>query len=227
MLNGAALPHAPRDCLPFLLVLSDGHGSPQHDSVCNIAWIVILLGSSPLLAQDLAAWKSHHLSHRQNEMSPAVAHQHVLPQPRTTLWEITLGAPLRQLPDCTEDTPLPEDSSICLSPSLPAHPPYSWMTINNAPYPSAHLALILYEGAVESVDSIIDAPWCGVVLRSLQKELGEASMYQPGSRRRERKWVWHTSPDTWVFYRMDLDETDSCILAALTDLTNGPAIPER
>lgn len=127
----------------------------------------------PLLAQALAGSKSHHRPHGQNEMSQAAAHQHVLPQARTTLWEITLGKPVRQLPGCTEVTSLPENSSVCLSPSLPAHPPYSWMTINNAPYRSARLALILYEGVVESVDSIIDGPWCGVVLQSLQKELGE------------------------------------------------------
>ena len=35
MLTGTALPHAPSDCLAFLSLLSDGHGSPQHDSVCN------------------------------------------------------------------------------------------------------------------------------------------------------------------------------------------------
>lgn len=190
-----------------------------------IPWILVLLGSFRLLAQDVALSKSHRLPHSQNEMSRAAAHRHLLPQARTTFWQITLGAPLRPLPDCAEDTP--ENNSICLSPSLPPHPPYSWIAINNAPYRSAHLAVILYEGVVESVDSIIDGPWCGVVLRSLQKELGEASMYQPGTRRRERTWVWHTSPNTWVFYRMDFNETDSCNLAALTDLANASAVPAR
>lgn len=190
-----------------------------------ILWILVLLGSFRLLAQDVAPSKSHRLPHSQNEMSQAAAHRHLLPQARTTFWQITLGAPLRPLPDCAEDTP--ENNSTCLSPSLPPHPPYSWIAINNAPYRSAHLAVILYEGVVESVDSNIDGPWCGVVLRSLQKELGEASMYQPGTRRRERTWVWHTSPDTWIFYRMDFNETNSCNLAALTDLANASAVPAR
>ena len=189
-----------------------------------ICWILVLLGSFRLLAQDVALSKSPRLPHSQNEKRQAAADRHLPSQERTTFWQITLGAPLRPLPDCAD---APENSSICVSPSLPPHPPYSWIAINNAPYRRAHLAVILYEGVVQSVDSIIDGPWCGVALRSLQKELGEASMYQPGTRRRERTWVWHTSPDTWVFYRMDFSETNSCNLAALTDLANASAVPAR
>lgn len=156
-------------------------------------------------------------------MSQAAAQQHVLSEARTTFWGITMGAPLPQLPDCALDASLPENSFICLSSSLPARPPYSWVTVSNVPYRSAQLGLILYKDVVESVDSIIDGPWCGLVLKSLRNELGEASMYHSGSHRRERRWMWHTSSDTWVYYSMDLNETDSCILTALTEI----AIPER
>lgn len=140
---------------------------------CAIARIVVLLGCSPLLAQDLAAPKSQQLPHTQNEMSQAAAHQHALPQARTTLWQITLGASLRQLPDCAEDTPLPENTSICLFPSLPAHPPYSWLTINNSPYRSAQLAqfsmMALWKALTPSLMDLGVESYRGACRRNLRK----------------------------------------------------------
>src|SRR5215467_927156 len=159
---------------------------------CAIASILALLGSPLLVSQTLVGTRTHHSPQtRQGATSQTAAKQRVLSEARTTFWGITIGAPLPKLPDCALDPSVPENSSICLSRSLPPCPPYSYLTISNAPYQSAHLGLILYKDVVESVDSIIDGPRCGRVLRSLQNELGESSMYQSGSHRRERTWVAH------------------------------------
>src|SRR5215469_298351 len=194
---------------------------------CAIASILVLLGSPLLDSQTLVGTRSHRSPQKwQGAMSQTAAQQHVLSEARTSFWGITIGAALPELPDCALDPSMPENSSVCLSRSLPPRPPYSYMTISNAPYRSAQLRLILHKDVVESVDSVIDGPWCGRVLRSLQNELGESSMYRSGSRRRERTWMWHTSPNIWVFYSMDLNGNDGCILAALTDIGNWAAIPD-
>ena len=149
---------------------------------------------------------------------------------RITLWGVTLGATLPPLPECATDWSL--DSNAVCRLSGPSHPPYSWVTIGNAPYGHAHLSVILYNEAVESVDSVVEGAWCAPVLRSLQRELGEANVYQTERRRnslgdtwRALKWNWHTTRNTWVYYSMNLSEPGVCVFTALVEIAKPPAVP--
>jgi hypothetical protein len=149
---------------------------------------------------------------------------------KITLWGLTLGAALPRVSECATDWLL-DSNAVCRS-SAHAHPPYSWVTLNNAPCRRAHLSVILYNEAVESVGSVVEGAWCDPVLRSLQRGLGRATVYQAerkqnslGNRWRALKWNWHTTRNTWVFYSMNLSEPGACVFTALVEIVKPPPVP--
>jgi hypothetical protein len=151
---------------------------------------------------------------------------------RITLWGLTLGTTLPRMPECATDRSL-GNNAVCRL-SATAHPPYNWVTINNAPYEHAHLSVILYNEAVESLGSVVEGPWCDPVLRSLQHELGQATVHQTerkqnsfGDTWRGFKWNWHTTRNTWVYYSMNLSEPGACVFTALVEIAKPAAVPAR
>ena len=149
---------------------------------------------------------------------------------RITLWGVTLGATLPPLPECATDPSL-VNNAVCRF-SGPAHPPYRWVTINNAPYEHAQLSVILRNEAVESLSSVVEGPWCDPVRGSLQRELGQANVYQTerkqnslGATWRAFMWNWHTTHNTWVYYSMNRNKPDVCVFTALVEIGKPAAVP--
>ena len=190
-----------------------------------VTCLLLSLTSSHSFAQRTTSTWSHFPPQSPTAVTEVAAPQPVNSDASITLLGITLGAVLPPVPDCATDWFLTTSNALCRSTSLPAYPPYSWVNINNAPIEHAHLSVILYKDAVESVDSVVEGPGCDPVLRALQRELGQATVYQTerkqnshGYKWRAFKWYWHTTRDTWVYYSKNLSEPDVCVLTALIDI---------